>query len=93
MIVEKKIKMGEDFEVPVDMVNGMKLTCRDWEKTRKKSGLDLTDKERIAQLEMAHMTHKTDIYHLERRFKTLEILVWILAIGEIIKGVIGIIAR
>lgn len=93
MIVEKKIKMGEDFEVPVDMVTDMKLTCRDWEKMRKKSGLDLTDKERIAQLEMAHTTHTTDIYYLERRFKTLEILVWILAIGEIIKGVIGIIAR
>lgn len=93
MIVEKKIKMGEDFEVPVDMVTDMKLTCRDWEKMRKKSGLDLTDKERIAQLEMAHTTHTTDIYYLERRFKTLEILVWILAIVEIIKGVIGIIAR
>lgn len=93
MIVEKKIKMSEDFEVPVDMVTDMKLTCRNWEKMRKKSGLDLTDKERIAQMEMAHTTHSTDIYHLERQFKILEITVLIIAIGEVVKGVLSILAR
>ena len=93
MIVEKKIKMDENFEVPVDMVTDMKLTCRNWEKMRKMSGLDLTGKERIAQMEMAHTTHSTDIYYLERRFKMLEILVLIIAIGELVKSVISLMAR
>lgn len=93
MIVEKKIEMGEDFEVPVDMVTDMKLTCRNWEKMRKRSGLDLTDKERIAQMEMAHTTHTSDIHYLERQLKMLEIIVLVLALAEVIKGVISIIAR
>ena len=93
MIVEKKVKIDGDFEIPADMITDMKLTCRDWEKRRKMSGLNLTDKERIAQMEMAHTSHSSDIYHLERRLKMLEIIVLVIAIGEVIKGVLSILAR
>lgn len=93
MIVEKKVKIDGDLEVPVDMVTDMKLTCRDWEKKRKMAGLNLTDKERISQLEMSLTSRTADMYFLERRLKMLEILVLIIAIGEVIKGVISIIAR
>ena len=91
--VVKHIRMNGEDEVRADELTEMKLTCRHWEEMRKQTGLKMTDKERLAQLEMAHADVVARINELRQFLKGLEICFGIIAIAFIVKGIILLCAR
>ena len=80
-IKEKQIRIDGEFDIPVEDLTEMKLTCRNWENMRKKTGLKMTETERIAQLEMAHSSRTTDLWVLENKVKWLTLAVITLAVA------------
>ena len=78
---EKQIRMDGEFDIPVEDLTEMKLTCRHWEDIRKKTGLKMTEAERIAQLEMAHSSRTVDLWTLENKVKWLTLAVIALSVA------------
>lgn len=90
---EIKIDMSE-FEVEDSLIQDMKLTCLNWERKRKQSGLGkLTEKERIAQNEMAQASHSADIALLGRQINRLWAVVILLSVSLLFCGLSQILAR
>lgn len=89
----KRVNLDEGKIVDDDDLNEMRLTCMHWERMRKQSGLQLSDKERIAQLEMSHSEHARELYQLQAKVRLYVIADAVLAILLSVCVLIGLFAR
>ena len=68
----------EDGKIPQGIMDELKLKTIQWERMRDRSGLNkLTQKDRVAQIEMAHAELSHRFEHLRR--STSKVLIFVLA--------------
>lgn len=79
----------EDGKIPQEIMDELKLKTIQWERMRDRSGLNkLTQKDRVAQIEMAHAELSHRFEHLRRN--TSKALVFVL-LGLIIDTLLRVI--
>ena len=65
-MAEVKINLGNGEKLPKEVLDEIKLRTMEWERLRKKAGLDLSDSERICQLEVTQSKLRGDYMFWKR---------------------------
>jgi hypothetical protein len=65
-MAEVKINLGNGEKLPKEVLDEIKLRTIEWERMRKKSGLDLSDSARICQLEIVCSKLRSDYMFWKR---------------------------